>query len=326
MQLLINTAQTKITVKNSCFYIQSKTLKRQISPKRITSIAISCNALINSAAIILAVENQIPIYYFNNMGEIQARMMSPYFTNLASIRHKQHIFARTSQATRFVLESLELKFSKQHSVLLSIERKYKNERIFSSKFAQIVTKEKSILKNYAEQTIDECRNNIMGIEGSISRNYWNMIARLLPEKHQFKARTRRPAKDIFNAAINYGYGMTYSIIEQAIFSVGFDPFIGLLHAENYKKTALVFDIIEPFRPYIDHLVFELFQTKEMDEKHFAAKNEGYFLNKDGKKIFIPAMRQMIESRVQFRDAYGSFRNHTLLYCNDLLKRIKTIEI
>ncbi len=236
------------------------------------------------------------------------------------------LFARSNGATAFILESLSLKFSRQVIVLKYIERNHKHRQSLAEQFQVFVHQKKAGFQNFENEPIQNCRNNIMGIEGSISRNYWNMIARLLPEKHQFKARTRRPAKDIFNAAINYGYGMTYSIIEQAIFSVGFDPFIGLLHAENYKKTALVFDIIEPFRPYIDHLVFELFQTKEMDEKHFAAKNGGYFLNKDGKKIFIPAMRQMIESRVQFRDAYGSFRNHTLLYCNDLLKRIKTIEI
>ncbi len=236
------------------------------------------------------------------------------------------LFARSTGATAFILESLSLKFSRQVIVLKYIERNHKHRQSLAEQFQVFVHQKKAGFQNFENEQIQNCRNNIMGIEGSISKNYWKQLSTLLPEKYQFNARTRRPARDIFNAAINYGYGMTYAIIEQAVFSVGLDPYIGFLHVENYKKTALVFDLIEPFRPYIDQLIHTLFQANELNEKHFAYKDNGYYLNKEGKKILIPAFRQLVESRTTFNDETSTFRNHTMLYCNELLRLIKKIKI
>jgi len=35
-----------------------------------------------------------------------------------------------------------------------------------------------------------------------------------------------PAKDEFNAMLNYGYGMLYGMIERSVVVAGLDPYIG----------------------------------------------------------------------------------------------------
>ena len=55
------------------------------------------------------------------------------------------------------------------------------------------------------------------------------------------------AKDLFNAILNYGYGVLYAQIEQAIILAGLDPYAGFLHADRPGKPSLVLDLIEEFR-------------------------------------------------------------------------------
>ncbi|MFO7558792.1 MAG: CRISPR-associated endonuclease Cas1 [Desulfobacterales bacterium] len=59
----------------------------------------------------------------------------------------------------------------------------------------------------------------------------------MPEKYQFSGRSRRPAKDPFNAVLNYCYGMLYSRVEKACILSGLDPFVGFLHTDNYNKKC-----------------------------------------------------------------------------------------
>ena len=80
-----------------------------------------------------------------------------------------------------------------------------------------------------------------------TKKYFEALSSILPEKYKFKSRSRNPAKDEFNAMLNYGYGVLYSMVEKACIIAGLDPYIGFLHTDNYNKKSLVFDVIELFR-------------------------------------------------------------------------------
>ena len=42
--------------------------------------------------------------------------------------------------------------------------------------------------------------------------------------------------------------MLYAVVEGGLFASGLDPHLGILHADEYNKPTLAFDMIEPFRP------------------------------------------------------------------------------
>jgi CRISPR-associated protein Cas1 len=63
--------------------------------------------------------------------------------------------------------------------------------------------------------------------------------------------------------LSYGYVLLATQVASALAGVGFDPYIGYLHASRYGKPALALDIMEEFRPVIvdsqeiiTHPVFE----------------------------------------------------------------------
>ena len=67
---------------------------------------------------------------------------------------------------------------------------------------------------------------------------------------------------------------------------GLDPYIGIMHVDNYNRQAFVFDLIEMYRIYIDKIVFKLFTTKKVKKEHFDKVEGGLYLNKAGKEILI----------------------------------------
>jgi len=309
MQIIIDTADTKITVKNKSFFIQNASVERIISPKRLTSIAITSNCLLNTAAIKLAAQNQVPILFFNNFGTIQARLWSPYFTNIADIRKKQMIFANSFHATDWVIRLLQIKTNEQIRTLRQLAKKRPQHTQIIEHTVMQMNKIFVQTEDINQQTINKVRQRLMGYEGSISRHYFSGLKLFMPTPFAFDKRSRRPAMDYFNSGLNYLYGMTYSIVESGVFAKGLDPFIGFLHVDFYKRTALVFDLIEPIRPLIDRILVDLIMTEQLLPDHFIPKGQGYWLNKKGKRIIIPSFNAYLQERIKIGHTVRRFKDH-----------------
>ena len=317
MQLVIDTANTTISVKNKCFYIRNKSIKRQISPKRISSIAITTNCIINSSAIKLAAINEVPILFFNNFGTIQARLCSPYFVNLAELRKKQLIFVETVDATKWIIDLMKIKSDSQINNLVRFSS---DEPDIKDEINDIIGHIKEIsteIDKLANSKIDEIRNELMGYEGSISRYYFRGLNMFMPTDFKFESRNRRPALDYFNSALNYLYGMTYSVVESGVFAKGLDPFIGILHVDNYNNPTLVYDIIEPIRPIIDKILISVIKENRLSSDCFVKKSQGYWINKKGKRIIIPTFNEFLNTRIKFNEKVKSLKEHIYRLSNDL---------
>lgn len=60
-----------------------------------------------------------------------------------------------------------------------------------------------------------------------------------------------------NSALNYGYTVMRSAVARAVVLYGWLPQMGLFHHSELNAFNLADDFIEPFRPLVDLLVFEL---------------------------------------------------------------------
>ena len=150
---------------------------------------------------------------------------------------------------------------------------------------------------------------IMGWEGQQAKHYWQAIGPNLLEQWTFQKRSRRPAKDKFNALINYGYGMLYSKMEQALFAAGLDPHLGILHADEYDRPTLSYDLIEPFRPWLDRLVIENILQNKIDENAFDITEDGVFLSNLGKRWLIPTFNAWLLVKVRWHKKQLSREAH-----------------
>lgn len=64
----------------------------------------------------------------------------------------------------------------------------------------------------------------------------------------------RHATHQVNAVLNYAYALLESQVRIATIAQGLDSATGYLHAFRPKRTALVYDVMEPLRPQADRMV------------------------------------------------------------------------
>jgi len=164
-----------------------------------------------------------------------------------------------------------------------------------------------LMRNYAvsifnaDGNLEELSPLIMGLEGSASRVYFSLLAMMLPDPWKFSGRSSRPAKDAFNAFLNYAYGILYSKTEKALVIAGLDPYIGLLHSDNYNKKSFVFDFIENYRILADEPVFYMFTRSKCKPEYLESVYKGVALSTEGKKFFAPYFLEYLDQIIRYRN-------------------------
>lgn len=60
-----------------------------------------------------------------------------------------------------------------------------------------------------------------------------------------------------NSILNYGYAILRAIIARSLVGSGLLPTLGIHHHNRYNSYCLADDIMEPYRPYIDRIVYSM---------------------------------------------------------------------
>src|SRR5262249_51286697 len=148
-------------------------------------------------------------------------------------------------------------------------------------------------------TLDEQRGTVMGLEGSAGRAYFACLGRLVPEAYRFEGRSRQPAKDAFNAMLNYSYGVLYSLVERACICAGLDAFLAFLHCDNYNKKSLVYDLIEPLRIVGERATLLLFTGRRVEKGFFDEVPGGVALSKEGRAFFLEELNKRLDRTLRY---------------------------
>jgi len=114
------------------------------------------------------------------------------------------------------------------------------------------------------------------------------------------------------------------MVEKACIIAGLDPYIGFMHADNYNKKSLVFDLIEPFRTYADETVVYLFSKRKIKKEYFDEIPGGLTLNKKGKVVLIQAINERFEKKIKYGGRNIKTRDTIQFEChkiaNSLIKK------
>ncbi|MEM6380472.1 MAG: CRISPR-associated endonuclease Cas1, partial [Bacteroidota bacterium] len=227
MQLVLDSTGITLSKKGQLFIVFRDAEKvKTIAPSKLKSIAITAKVIIHSDAVILAIQHQIPILFFNPIGKMKARLWSPYFESLATLRRQQVHFAESPDATSWIIDLFQLKTEGQIQHLKFLKQRLKGMQLGIGQTIQRIRKQAYGFENYRDALIAESRQGLMGVEGTIARMYWQELGGSLPSAYRFRQRSRKPAKDIYNAGLNYLYGMLYSVVEGGLFAAGLDPQLG----------------------------------------------------------------------------------------------------
>lgn len=300
MQLVINTYGSYLQKNGDCFKVKTDDKVFEISCKKVSSILISTSAYVTTDAIKLAMENNIDIIFLDEFGNPFSRVWHSKIGSTTLIRRCQLEIAETEDGLKLALSWIVRKIENQIDLLkrLRTTRPHKSAEITS--YIEKLKTYKESLENLTG-TIDEKRGKILGLEGNAGRVYFECISFLMPDRYKFSGRSRNPAKDEFNALLNYAYGILYSKVEKSCIIAGLDPYIGILHTDNYNKKSLVFDLIENYRIWADETVINLFASRLVKQEQFNKLHNGLTLNKEGKALLIDAFTKFLDESIRYNN-------------------------
>ncbi len=89
-------------------------------------------------------------------------------------------------------------------------------------------------------------------EGAAASIYWKKI--FGNKKFKREREGKYP-----NNLLNYGYTILRTVIARAIVSSGLHPALGLFHKNQYNPFCLADDLMEPYRPFVDLMVHEIYK-------------------------------------------------------------------
>lgn len=143
------------------------------------------------------------------------------------------------------------------------------------------------------QTIAE----VMSVEGEAWARFYSNFKYFLPEDFVMNKRVKRPPDNPINALISFGNTLLYTKTVSTIYRTHLDQRISFLHEPSEGRFSLSLDMCEVFKPVIVYrTIFDLVNNKRLQvEKHFEKKVNYCILNEDGRKIFIEAFEQRLET-------------------------------
>ena len=157
----------------------------------------------------------------------------------------QNLDANTTQAESLKFQLAVTDPMKKQVWKQIIESKIKNQAAVLA----LAGKNKDILKPYYNNVKSGDSDNREGLAAKI---YWNSLL-----GNSFK-REREGCSP--NSLLNYGYSILRAAVARALLGSGLLPNLGIFHKSRYNAFPLADDVMEPYRPFVDEIVYRLYEN------------------------------------------------------------------
>ncbi|MEM5807610.1 MAG: CRISPR-associated endonuclease Cas1 [Candidatus Aenigmatarchaeota archaeon] len=302
MEIVVSEFGTFIKKNGNRFEFKSKNVTEEFSADNLNQIIVTCNSVLSTAAIELAMKNDIDIVFVNKFGQPYARIYPCTLGGTTLTRKKQLEATGNIKGAILSKKFVEGKVKNQINFLKALNKSRNDENI-KNKIKEL---ENFILKldELNGNKIEEIREQLLGIEGYIASEYFSCLSNIVPIKSRDTT-----GKDPFNAMLNYGYGILYSEIERACILAGLDPYLGFYHTDRYGKPCMVLDLIEEFRPIIvDRSIVTLFVQKQVEDKDFQITGDSFLLSESGRRKVIEVVLKRLNTKIKISNSTKSFQN------------------
>ena len=326
MELILNTYGVSLNRDNQGFVITTADGRQRIPAAGIKSIQISKGAQITSDAVMLAVEQEIEVLFMDKAGNPIGRIWSPRYGSISTIRKGQLNFTFSHEAVEWIKGVIAQKIENQQALML----------LFNTTDTPQVNVDKSIrrLEDYrnkvsAEQgdIVNDIAPTLRGWEGLASKIYFSTINAFIPPQYRFESRSQHPATDVANALLNYGYGLLYGKIEGEMIKAGIDPYVGIMHRDDYNRPVLVYDVIELYRIWVDYVVYSLLAQNVVTDEYYSVRPDGsYWLEPLGRRVLIQSLNDYMDETVTIKGVTRSRHTSMKLYVQSLAQKFKSFDL
>lgn len=314
MEIVLNSYGAKLSINNGVFMLNNSTGSHRIPVKDVDYILVAKSAVLTSDALILAIENDIRVTLADKGGNVMGCVWSHKYGSISTIRKGQLIFTATQDAVEWIKKVIIQKMQNQLALLLMLQvdtgQKELTVQEAGNKISKLIAKVDA-LEGFMVRKI---ANNLRAYEGNASKEYFRALNQFIPEKYRFKERSQHPAIDVANAMLNYGYGILYGKIENALIRCCIDPYIGILHRDEYGRPVLSYDVIELYRVWIDYIVYSLLAQNIITEDYYPRDERGaVWLEALGRRVIIQSVNDYLSENESIKGMTRSRETHIFLY-------------
>lgn len=297
---------------------QSDDTRTILFPYKTEHLVLMGNVSLSGDALRLIMKYKLGVTFLSSNGRFNGKLEFGDGKNVF-LRQKQYRILDDGDASLKIARSIVTgKIRNEISFMQRIKRK-------SGKDGKALEDAiKSVKQNLSDAEKTGSVDSLRGYEEMAARSYFDVFAQnIIPDWAEFKCRSKNPPRSNVNAVLSFLYTLLMYRVQSAIESQGLDPCVGNLHALNYGKTALVFDLMEEFRsPVADTVCCALFNLGTLSEEDFeahdfskedsdypldeAAENEadspqskGILLTKAGLKKVIAAFETKMDSLILY---------------------------
>lgn len=249
---------------------------------KVSQVVIFGKASITAATVASLLEQEIEICYLTQRGRFIGRVV-PAVSKNCLLRRAQYQAAFDAKQTLTLASAFVTgKLTNMRTMLMRAARRDQD----GAEFDKAIDRLKA-----AADRVKKAKNpdQVRGCEGEGSAAYFSVFGKLIkPPEFSFTTRERRPPTDPVNALLSFGYTLLTNELFSAVNIVGFDPYIGYLHAEHYGRPSLPLDLIEEFRPvFVDSFVLNCLNNGILTPKDFQEEmGQVTLLTETGRELFL----------------------------------------
>ncbi|WP_052914180.1 MULTISPECIES: CRISPR-associated endonuclease Cas1 [Protofrankia] len=254
----------------------------RLNLRRVRQVVCYGRVGLTTAFLHQAAERGIEVVLLTEQGVLGARLTAPTASD-PQIRRVQYKAADDEQRGRTLAAAfVEGKVGNLRVAVLRSARREDDAEAFVA--AELMRELAGRLPECA--TLDE----ILGIEGAASREYFQTLRRMLDPIWGFEGRNRRPPPDPVNAMLSYGYTILTHEAIAAAEAAGLDPMVGFLHQHRWGRPALALDLMEEFRPItVDVAMWRAISSGQIRPEQFENDpNQGCRMAADARHAFVTA--------------------------------------
>lgn len=123
--------------------------------------------------------------------------------------------------------------------------------------------------------------------------------------------------------LSFGNTFLYNYLAVEINKTPLDIRIAFLHSTTSRAESLNLDLADVFKPFIvDRTIFTLVNNRRIGLNHFYhEQNGGVYLTNEGKKVFIAALTDKLDSEIPVRNEHKTYaeviRDEVRTLCADI---------
>jgi CRISP-associated protein Cas1 len=185
---------------------------------------------ITQALIAKLLENNVALITCNQQHHPTGLMLNLEGNTLQSLKFKAQIEASVPLKKQLWQQTVSAKIDNQAAMLEHVRIPAKN------------------LRNWAIEVKSGDTDNH---EAMAAAYYWKNLFAIFPN---FK---REREGEPPNNLLNYGYAILRATVARSIVGSGMMPTLGIFHKNQYNAYCLADDIMEPYRPFVDKIVWDI---------------------------------------------------------------------